>query len=349
MILIVTAADDEPAGKVEARLRHRGADVLRFDAADFPSRARISVSFRESKPRYVLRTAQRTVRFDTLSAVWYRKPGRCVAAPVIVDAEVRSIVEQDAAEFLASVWDSLDCRCLPGPPSAMTVAQRKASQMGRAKALGFELPATLFTNDPQEFLDLHRECDGRLVSKITSTLALRPRLGSEFSRYTDPVSSRDVAHADAIALCPIILQAYVAKRVEIRVTVVGTQAFAAEIHSQATHRTRVDWRRYDLAATPHRVHALPAEVAARCVALVAESGLCFGTIDLILTPEGRYVFLELNAAGEYGWIEALTGLPISEAIADFLLGETCAQAPTCGHAGTDAPALRSESEEACHA
>jgi hypothetical protein len=336
MILIVTAADDEPAGKVEARLRSRGADVLRFDAADFPSKARISVAFREARPRYTLRTGGRTVRFDELSAVWYRKPGRCVAAAVIVDPEVRGVVEQDATEFLASVWDSLDCRSLPGPPSAMTVAQRKASQMVRAQALGFDLPPTLFTNDPQEFLDLHRECNGRLVSKITSMLALRPRFGSEFSRYTDLVSARDVAHAQSVALCPIVLQAYVDKRLEIRVTVVGRQAFAAEIHSQATHRTRVDWRRYDLAATPHRVHELPADVAARCVALVAGAGLAFGTIDLVLTPDGRYVFLELNSAGEYGWIEALTGLPISDAIAAFLLGDTATAAAARGPARKEA-------------
>jgi hypothetical protein len=54
---------------------------------------------------------------------------------------------------------------------------------------------------------------------------------------------------------------------------------------------------------------------------VAESGLVYGTIDLIVTPDNRYVFLELNSAGEYSWIEELTGLPISEAIADYLLGE----------------------------
>lgn len=30
----------------------------------------------------------------------------------------------------------------------------------------------------------------------------------------------------------------------------------------------------------------------------------------ILTPDDRYVFLELDPTGEYGWIEAYTGLPI---------------------------------------
>jgi len=122
------------------------------------------------------------------------------------------------------------------------------------------------------------------------------------------VSPRDVAYAEAVSLCPVVLQAYVPKRLELRVTVVGQQAFAAEIHSQATHRTRVDWRRY-------------------------------GTIDLILTPDDRYVFLELNSAGEYGWIEDLTGLPISDAIAGFLLGDRIAGPAHTRH-------LR---EETCHA
>ena len=96
------------------------------------------------------------------------------------------------------------------------------------------------------------------------------------------------------------------------------RVFAAEIHSQATHRTRCDWRRYDLGVTPHYRHTLPREIAERCARLAAESGLVYGTIDLILTPDDRYVFLELNAVGEYSWIEELTGLPIDFRARDFL-------------------------------
>jgi hypothetical protein len=320
MILIVTAANDEPASQVEALLRRRGADVIRFDAADFPARARITVSFGAAVPRYALRLAGRTVQFDDLTAVWYRKPGLPVAAKEIVDPEVRAVIEQDCRDFLTSVWDSLGCRALPGTPSAMKAAQLKASHMCRAAALGFEVPATAFTNDPESFLDLYRGQNGRMISKINGMLALRARFGTEFGRYTEMVTRRDVAYADAIAYCPIVLQGYVPKKLEIRVTVVGERVFAAEIHSQAAHRTRVDWRRYDLASTPHFPHTLPTDVAARCVKLVADRGLSYGTIDLILTPDERYVFLELNSAGEYAWIEELTGLAISEAIADHLLG-----------------------------
>jgi glutathione synthase/RimK-type ligase-like ATP-grasp enzyme len=113
----------------------------------------------------------------------------------------------------------------------------------------------------------------------------------------------------------------------LRVTVVGSAVFAAEIHSQFTQHTRFDWRRYDHFETPHRIHALPTEIAQQCVSLVRQLGLCYGAIDLVLTPEGRHVFLEINPNGQYLWIEHATGLPISDAVCDLLLAGA-AETPT---------------------
>jgi lipocalin len=33
---------------------------------------------------------------------------------------------------------------------------------------------------------------------------------------------------------------------------------------------------------------------------------------MVVTPEGDYVFLEVNPSGQYGWIESRTGQPITE-------------------------------------
>jgi glutathione synthase/RimK-type ligase-like ATP-grasp enzyme len=128
-----------------------------------------------------------------------------------------------------------------------------------------------------------------------------------------------VAYAEAIRFGPVIVQEYVAKRVELRVTVVGRAVFAAEIHSQESNHARFDWRRYDLGSTRHEVHRLPAVVADRCVEIVGRLGLRYGAIDLILTPDGRYVFLEVNPTGQWLWIEKATGLPIGDALCDLLL------------------------------
>jgi len=55
------------------------------------------------------------------------------------------------------------------------------------------------------------------------------------------------------------------------------------------------------------------------VRVVEALGLCFGAIDLIVTPDDDHVFLEVNPNGQWLWIEELTGLPISHAIADLLM------------------------------
>jgi glutathione synthase/RimK-type ligase-like ATP-grasp enzyme len=47
-------------------------------------------------------------------------------------------------------------------------------------------------------------------------------------------------------------------------------------------------------------------------------GLVYGAIDLRRTPEGEYVFLEVNTAGEFLFIEERTGQQISKALAEWL-------------------------------
>jgi len=46
--------------------------------------------------------------------------------------------------------------------------------------------------------------------------------------------------------------------------------------------------------------------------------LSFGAFDFILTPDDEYVFLEVNSSGQWGWIEDITKMPISETIANTL-------------------------------
>jgi glutathione synthase/RimK-type ligase-like ATP-grasp enzyme len=60
-------------------------------------------------------------------------------------------------------------------------------------------------------------------------------------------------------------------------------------------------------------------VAAKLLQFMEHFGLNYGAIDIIVTVDGRYVFLEVNPVGEFFWLELYAGLPISNAIADLLL------------------------------
>ena len=56
------------------------------------------------------------------------------------------------------------------------------------------------------------------------------------------------------------------------------------------------------------------------LALRRRLGFRFGAIDMILNTNGEYVFLEINPGGQWLFVEIHAGLPISDAIADALIG-----------------------------
>jgi hypothetical protein len=319
VILILTVPADENADLVVEKLQGRGAEVVRFNPAQFPAGAEVSLGYSPAGClRRTLRADGRLIDLERVTAVWHRRPEPPVPHAEVTDPLLRDYVRQECRGFLHDVWNSLDCLVVPGPHHVILRAQLKASQLKAAAEVDFEIPPTLFSTSPADFLDFYRRHNGNVVSKLTGT-AFFDTVGREYCRYTEVVSRRDVGYAQAVRFCPVIFQAYVPKRLELRITVVGRQVFAAEIHSQHSNHTRHDWRRYDLGQTPHFPHDLPAEVERRCVELVARLGLCYGAIDMVVTPDGRYVFLEINPSGQYLWIERLTGLPITDAICDLLL------------------------------
>jgi hypothetical protein len=320
MILILTDGQrDGHAPWVVEKLRDRGADPVVFDYGLFPSQASISITFAPTgDTRFVVHTDRDTIDLNNCQAVWLRRPTAPLVHAEIQDPMMRHAVETDCRSFLHDLSNALPCLWVPAPPSVVSRTQPKVAQLKLAGELGFELPPTLITNRPEDVMEFYRQHNGNIVSKLAGASSFRI-FDDTFCRYTEVLSKRDMGYVHSVRYCPMIFQAYVPKRIELRITVVGQQVFAAEIHSQHTNHTRYDWRRYDLDATPHCPHLLPRDVAQRCLRLVQELGLCYGAIDMVLTPDDRYVFLEINPSGQYLWIEKLTGLPITDALCDLLI------------------------------
>jgi glutathione synthase/RimK-type ligase-like ATP-grasp enzyme len=332
MLLILSSPGDTHSEAVEQILTRRGVPYIHWNQANFPERDTVALRYdgRGLRARTLSLNGASTDLRD-VTTTWVRRHAHPDVRRPATDATARAYVESESRAFLIDAAQMLECRWVPGPVRALHWAGDKAVQLRLAARLGFEIPPTLITNDPDELLEFHRAHDGRLVCKALGFPHFTAEGTDDRWVFTTQVlSPRDIGYVDAVRYCPAIFQAYVAKQVELRVTVVGEKLFACAIHSQERARTRYDWRRYDLAQTPHRAYELPPVVAERCLRIVRELGLCYGAMDLILTPDGRYVFLEVNPMGQYLWIEKLTGMPISEAICDLL---ESAEAGTAGMPG----------------
>jgi hypothetical protein len=320
MILLLADAGDAAVDSALPYLRSRGADAVPVDVSRVLGDLTATMTWSASGySQHRITVDGRVIELERVAAVWHRHA--CVVHPHgIADARVRAFALGEAEAAMHQIWSQLPAMFVPAPWELILAAQRKLHQLHLASALGFEIPPSIVTTDPTallEFVRAHGHC-------ITKHIAHRStaELDNEFMRFTEPVTVRDLAAYRTTRLAPVFAQAYVPKRVELRVTVVGDQVFAAEVSSQAAARTRHDYRRLDHNHARYSIHALPIAESNRCRAIARALGLRYGALDLVLTPDGRYVFLEINPRGEYLWIEQLTKLPITRAICELLLGDT---------------------------
>ncbi len=65
---------------------------------------------------------------------------------------------------------------------------------------------------------------------------------------------------------------------------------------------------------------LPKSVEEMCFGLLSRLGLRYGCIDIIVSPDGEYHFLEINPNGQWGFVEQKAGLPIGKAITHLFMG-----------------------------
>lgn len=321
MILILSESDDTVMW-VERSLQGRGSAYARIDPADLArDGGSLVVNVAPEGFRCELKTATASLDLASVEAVWVRRPGRVEAHPIVTDAFFRAHTSETWQRVLEDVYRATDCRWLPARPCELRRADSKLHQLRVAQRLGFDIPDTLVASDANAIFDFHRKHDGLIISKMAASFPV-PKPAPPFGRFTERVMRSDLAYvATSAHLGPCLFQPEIIKRLELRVTVVGERVFAVAIESQMNRRTSLDWRHYDMAHTPHSAYALPAEIEARCIAVTKALGLTYGAIDIIVTPDDRYVFLELNANGQFLWLEETTGLPIGDAICDLLINK----------------------------
>lgn len=234
----------------------------------------------------------------------------------------RLFAAEESFRFLKSFLSTIDPTTfwMNHPNSLVALERNKCLQAQIANRLGFMTPNTTITNSAEQARQFIQENGGRAVLKTFGGTSLSDEGGKSLAVYTSVVGIEDFDGADeAVSICPIMLQEYVPKKIELRITVVGNKCFACSIDSQASEKTRHDWRRYDFDNVSHSSFDIPSSIKFKILEFMRISGLTFGAIDMIVTPNNEYFWIEINPSGQWQWIEVLTGLPIDQAIANALL------------------------------
>lgn len=315
-VLVVTREMDPAADLVVDALVRRQVPVMRFDMGDFPQGMTLTAEHTTGPWSGLLADDLRSVRLEGVRAVYYRRPRLPSITEAITEPHHSWAAEQALAGLLGTLY------ALPvlwvNRPEVDKIASHKPVQLPVAAACGLATPRSLITNRPEDARQFAAAVDGPVICK---PLMGGPLHYDDGRRQGVPTHLIDPATLDdTVAMTAHLFQEWIQKAYEVRLTVVGRELFAAEIHA-GSEASRVDWRS-DYDALSYKPCTVPGPVRDGVLAWLDHFGLNYGAFDFAVTPEGEWVMFECNPSGEWHFIETRTGLPIAAALAELLAGGT---------------------------
>ena len=317
VLLLTHSGDFYTIDLVSQSLARRGVRPIRFNTDLFPSSVKLSARAGDQRATHLFTESGEQISAAKVRAVWARKLWSPRMAGDL-DERYRSMCINESGAALEGFFDSLHDAHWVNNLAYQRAAENKQRQLRLATRAGLRVPRTLVTNDPAAARQFFAETDGQTVAKLLRPLEVSMNSENPFV-YTSRVREEDLTTAAALRHSPMVFQELIEKAYELRVAYVGGEVFAGALDATGTSRGRTDWRRAAPDECRWQKAQLPTEVSSSLQKLMSELGLVFGAVDLICTPSGEHVFLEVNPGGEWGMLERDLGLPISEAIAQALL------------------------------
>jgi hypothetical protein len=308
MILIITVSDDLHALSIQHVLAARGYKNCHVFECDQIS-AQHHVSWMASSQGMVgkLRMANRCeIDVAEVELIWWRRvqANQELEEPVEDDKQ-RKLINNDCRGALNGILSSCFNGTWVSDPEATDRACDKVYQLSIARDVGFRIPETLISQSFSEVAAFSERLEGRVIVKPVAGVA-GPLL---FTQYLgDPTR----LHPKSYEVCPAVYQEYIPGTQHIRLNCFGEQSYAASIET-----SDLDWR--PNLNVPIKNWPVPQFLHEQVRAVLDRLGLAMGIIDLKQTPDGEFVWLEVNPQGQFLFLQPLTNVPLADIFADYLL------------------------------
>lgn len=306
-ILILSAADDLHTEAVSNILTQNGyGDPVVLDLALLPK----DIDIYHDNQASVFEGENIEINLRDIVSIWWRRPQRYripseVCANDLVD--FCYINTQQAVEAML-----INCgKPIVNDPFATRKADHKLYQLSVARKCQLQIPETLVTTDPCKARDFISQMwiTGRQV--VTKCIQ-RSKFHYAPTRL---VTQDDMELLRTLKFAPAILQERVVDAIELRITIVGNNIFAASCKSYK-EEAQVDIR-LDTCQDIAR-YTLPEGVQRSLLDLMSRLQLTYAAIDMFFKPPNDFFFIEINPSGQYLYIEIPTLFPISHSIAQHL-------------------------------
>jgi glutathione synthase/RimK-type ligase-like ATP-grasp enzyme len=305
MILIVTNTEDKTADYLLSNLANVG---FRFNTDKFLC----NYEYDFCQEWYILdKTNNSIVNSNNISGIYYRRPVLPYLNINDINNDLFGQLQNEAYEIYDSFINSIDTKYLNTKYNIIR-AENKIIQMKMAKDIGFSVPATIITNN-EILLNKYLHLSKKYCIKPLH-LGYFELNDNKYIPYTAIIGEQDY---NLITKYPVIVQEYIDKEYELRLTCVKDKIFPVKILSQLNENTKVDWRVDNCSSVNYLRTEIDSHIENMCLKLLSQLNLNFACIDLIINKDKNVYFLDLNPNGQWAWIDEILELGIPKAIEEY--------------------------------
>lgn len=316
-VLLITNKSDITSDFIVKKLKEKNVIFYRFNTEELTKSVSISLDFKNSSFFLYDNKTDQIVDLKKVKSVYFRRPELpTISTKEINDGEIH-FIKNEILFTLEGIYKILKNAYWISPLYSIREAENKIYQLEVAKSLGLNIPNSIISNKKdhiEQFFNANKK--NCIIKPIKSGLIEEGNSSVIFTSIINELPS-DKSRLECL---PHFFQNCIPKQGDVRITMVGSKAFGALIHSQESSTTKIDWRRGEIPLEHSKIN-IPDNLINKCTLLLKDLNLRFGAIDFILGENGEYIFLEINPNGQWAWIENQTGYEISNEIVNLLINE----------------------------
>lgn len=323
MVVIVSIENDFVTNEVIKNLILLNVDYIRLGESQFVHGLELVVS--DSEIDFLLNVGGRVIKYSDISAFWFRKHG----IEIMTNMKLK-FSDDELFLDLSELKDDIFKAEIKSIREFLFFLLEKKTHIGKFqigdanKLISFSIARECGLNIPNSLVSTNKHSlEKRIQNRKVILKPVEDAFGYMGSN-TWISSINQLGRVEYLALkeeliFPSMVQDYIEKKIELRIFYFKERFFSMAIFSQNDKKTRVDFRNYN-DEKPNRMvpFKLPIEIERKLDCFMKKIGLFSGSIDLILTEDNEYVFLEVNPVGQYGMVGRWCNVDLDRLIAESL-------------------------------